>query len=235
LKAKFALLEQEVERLAGRNPTERVAKLEEQVDNTKADVDAEFRRLNQAISGVYYHIGLLNKRAPYYEDHIDALHDDVQRLDGRIIDLDDASMSVEDRIDTLEKCVPITPVLSRRRKASTPPSPSTDEFTEGSIQWDEESVATSRIPRSPLRHVRAEEASIIQSFRERVSSVGSGSQAWTVHISLLPSSSQPFPFEKDTAAYKRCLSRGKQNYRIPLLSDVGHETECLSHLNLHNV
>lgn len=29
-----------------------------------------------------------------------------------------------------------------------------------------------------------------------------------MHISLLPTSSQPFPFEKDTAAYKRCLSRG---------------------------
>lgn len=31
---------------------------------------------------------------------------------------------------------------------------------------------------------------------------------WTVHVSLLPTASQPFPFEKDTTAYKRCLSRG---------------------------
>jgi hypothetical protein len=56
--------------------------------------------------------------------------------------------------------------------------------------------------------LRAQEASTIQSFRQRVSSVGPGSQAWTVHVSLLPTSSQPFPFEKDTTAYKRCLSRG---------------------------
>jgi hypothetical protein len=48
----------------------------------------------------------------------------------------------------------------------------------------------------------------IRSFRDRVTSVGSGSYAWTVHISLLPTRTQPFPFEKDTAAYKRCLSRG---------------------------
>jgi hypothetical protein len=62
--------------------------------------------------------------------------------------------------------------------------------------------------RIPLRILTTtEEPPHIQSFRQRVASVGTGS-SWTVHISLLPSSSQPFPFEKDTAAYKRCLSRG---------------------------
>lgn len=34
------------------------------------------------------------------------------------------------------------------------------------------------------------------------------SELWTVHVSLLPTSTQPFPFERDTNAYKRCLSRG---------------------------
>lgn len=34
------------------------------------------------------------------------------------------------------------------------------------------------------------------------------SEPWTVHISLLPDASRPFPFERDTVAYKRCLSRG---------------------------
>lgn len=212
LKNRFAVLEQELGRLAGRNNLERVGRLEEQVESQKVETDAEFRRINQAISGVYYHIGQLGKRAPYYEDHIDSLHDDIQRLDGRIIDLDDASMRVEDRIDDLEKSIPSAPELSRRRKASTPPSPGMVDFAEESSRGDDESVATSQAgPRSPLHNVRNDEASRIQSFRERVSSVGSGSQAWTVHISLLPTSSQPFPFEKDTAAYKRCLSRGKQN------------------------
>lgn len=213
LKSKFTLMEQELARLAGRNAVDRIGRLEEQVDNGKAEVDAEFRRINQAISGVYYHIGLLNKRAPYYEDHIDSLHDDVQRLDARVIDLDDASMRVEDRVEALEKVTAAVaaPILSNRRKASTPPSTRMDDLitTEESEKWEDESVATSRLdPRSSLHLVGPEEASHIQSFRERVSSVGSGSQAWTVHISLLPTSSQPFPFEKDTAAYKRCLSRG---------------------------
>lgn len=33
-------------------------------------------------------------------------------------------------------------------------------------------------------------------------------ELWTVHVSLLPTSTRPFPFERDTNAYKRCLSRG---------------------------
>ena len=33
-------------------------------------------------------------------------------------------------------------------------------------------------------------------------------EPWTVHISFLPDASQPFPFERDTIAYRRCLSRG---------------------------
>ncbi|KAL1900291.1 hypothetical protein Sste5346_002602 [Sporothrix stenoceras] len=36
----------------------------------------------------------------------------------------------------------------------------------------------------------------------------SSNELWTVHVSLLPTPTRPFPFERDTTAYKRCLSRG---------------------------
>ncbi|KIH88692.1 hypothetical protein SPBR_06914 [Sporothrix brasiliensis 5110] len=36
----------------------------------------------------------------------------------------------------------------------------------------------------------------------------SSARLWTVHVSLLPTSTRPFPFERDTNAYNRCLSRG---------------------------
>lgn len=222
LKCKFDLLQEELRRVAARSVFDRVPRLEEQVENHKVEADTEFKRINQAIAGVYYHIGLLKSRAPYYEDHIEALHDTVQRMDGRIIDLDDASMKVEDRVEALERSRsrPAAPFGSRRRKASTPPSPrdvNGDDQTESS-RWEDESVAGSASgsgpgsPRvfgtfgTPLHFVNEDEASKIQSFRDRV---GSESQAYTVHVSLLPSSSNPFPYEKDTAAYHRCLSRGK--------------------------
>jgi len=109
----------------------------------------------------------------------------------------------------LESSAPMAPFFSRRRKASTPPSPGFEDATNSSVK--SEDITTSRShskSRSPLNSLIPDEASHIQLFRERVSSVGSGYQSWTVHVSLLPTSSQPFPFEKDTAAYKRCLSRG---------------------------
>ncbi|KKA28588.1 hypothetical protein TD95_004725 [Thielaviopsis punctulata] len=50
------------------------------------------------------------------------------------------------------------------------------------------------------------------------------SESWTVHISLLPNRSQPFPFEKDTRAYKRCLSRGLHRYVVV----ADHSAEAFS-------
>jgi hypothetical protein len=56
--------------------------------------------------------------------------------------------------------------------------------------------------------------------KEATASPGAGSHAWTVHVSLLPRKSQPFPFEKDTAAYKRCLSRGLHQMLVVPDSDA---------------
>jgi len=69
-------------------------------------------------------------------------------------------------------------------------------------------MPTPKNPRIPLHINTNLNQPHIQTFRARTASVGASSRAWTVHISLLPTSEQPFPFEKDTAAYKRCLSRG---------------------------
>jgi hypothetical protein len=212
LREKVNMLEEELdrERHGGRGGiVDRLGRLEELVDKTKADTDTELRSVYRGISGLWQSVGVLNERTSTYDDHIESLDDHVERMRNRLIEIDDASMRVEDRVEALENSTtPISAVVSRRRKASTPPSPTLDDHSDSSVRSDE-TVTTSRSEaRYSLQVVRADEVSTIQSFRQRVSSVGSGSQAWTVHISLLPTSSQPFPFEKDTAAYKRCLSRG---------------------------
>lgn len=212
LHEKITMLEDELdrERQAGRGGlVDRLGRLEELVDKTKVDSDAEFKSVYRGIGGLWQNLGALNKRGPYYDDRIEGLVDDVQRMRNRLIEVDDASMRVEDRVEALEKSTPTASAISRRRKASTPPSPGFEDLTDCSIKSDETASTTSRTGApSPLSSLIPGEASHIQSFRERVSSVGSGAQSWTVHVSLLPTSSQPFPFEKDTAAYKRCLSRG---------------------------
>jgi hypothetical protein len=207
LRDKITLLETELdrERHGGRGGlVERLSQLEELMDNRKTETDGDIKNLYRGIGGLWQNVGALNKRTPYYEDHIEGLVDDVQRIRNRLVEIDDASMRVEERVEALENSssVPAFSTPSRRRKASTPPSVQLDPLTD--IKSGE-TITESRIP---LRIVTTEEPPHIKSFRKRVSSVGSGSQAWTVHVSLLPNVSQPFPFEKDTAAYKRCLSRG---------------------------
>ncbi|KAL5326780.1 hypothetical protein ACEPPN_004469 [Leptodophora sp. 'Broadleaf-Isolate-01'] len=215
LKKKIDMLEEELDReRSGERGglVDRLGRLEELVDRTRGETESEFKNVYRAQSGLFQHVGILNKRTPYYEDHIEALEDSVQGIRNQMEEMDDASMRLEDKVDALEKSSSLdTSMISRRRKASTPPSLRVDNSTEDSVKSEESDMSPSPTPREsrfPLHLVMADEASRIRSFRERVSSVGSGSQSWTVHVSLLPTSEQPFPFEKDTAAYKRCLSRG---------------------------
>jgi hypothetical protein len=208
LKEKVNMLEEELDRERRGGLVDRLGRLEELYDKAKADNEAEFKSVYRGMGGLWHNVEVLNKRTPYYDDHIEGLVDNVQRMHNRLIEIDDASMRVEDRVDMLESSAPMVS-FSRLIKASTPPSPGFEDATNSSVK--SEYITTSRThskSRSPLNSLIPDEASHIQMFRERVSSVGSGYQSWTVHVSLLPTSSQPFPFEKDTAAYKRCLSRG---------------------------
>lgn len=219
LKKKVDMLEAELERekyAARAELIGRIGRLEETVEVQKAEHDTDLRNVQRGMSGLWQHMGALEKRTPFYDDHIEELVDDVQRLrddyqkiDARVIEVDDATMRTEDRVDALEQASVNGPAISRRRKASTPPSPGFDDDADESIKSEDEMTPSQHGDRLPRTFVLADEDALhIQSFRQRVSSVGSGAQSWTVHVSLLPSSSQPFPFEKDTAAYKRCLSRG---------------------------
>jgi hypothetical protein len=207
LKEKISLLEEELdrERHGGRGGlVDRLGRLEELFDKTKAETETELKTVYRGIGGLWHNVGLLNKRTPYYDDHIEGLVDDVQRMGNRLMEVDDASIRVEERVENLENSMPMEPLISRRRKASTPPS----AIMDAAIKEEDKTEESPGGGRMPLHLVVSQEPPHVQSFRARVASVGSGSQAWTVHISLLPTSSQPFPFEKDTAAYKRCLSRG---------------------------
>lgn len=53
-------------------------------------------------------------------------------------------------------------------------------------------------------------------------------EPWTVHISLLPDMSRPFPFERDTVAYRRCLSRGLHRMVVVGGPDAGAFTSIVS-------
>lgn len=194
---------------------DRLGRLEEMFDRTKADHETEFKSIHGRFKGAWENIIALNQRSHQYDDHIEGLvdntqriEDNVRRIDTRLNEVDEASIRLEERVDDLEReRTPVQSPISRRRRASTPPSVALD-LSDSHVKSEEPEFALTVGRPRQIHTPTAEDASQIERFRERVASVGSGAQSWTVHISLLPTSSQPFPFEKDTAAYKRCLSRG---------------------------
>ncbi|KAF7948194.1 uncharacterized protein EAE97_003605 [Botrytis byssoidea] len=208
LKLRIGTLEEELdrERRIGKGGLfDRLIKLEELVEKENLEREVEMRSIHRGIGGLWQNVGLLNKRTPYYDDRIEGLVDDVHRIHARMIELDDASMKVEDRVDALENVSARTLAPSkrtRRRKASTPPTANLQIAIENTISPGE--VGVIRDFKTPING----SASGQEFLEGDLSGDRCGTCSWTVHVSLMPTSSQPFPFEKDTAAYKRCLSRG---------------------------
>ncbi|KFY72662.1 hypothetical protein V499_07213 [Pseudogymnoascus sp. VKM F-103] len=186
MRARIVLLEKllEREREAKNHLTVRVSALEEHNENGRFNADLEIRNVYRGIEGLWRHFGALDRRTRYHDDCIDALmdtthatQDDIRTVQSRIIDLDDASMILEDRVDGLSSHPRRIENTISRRPSMTP-------------------------PRQP--HSRRSRSSQRSSHSGR----SNRAKAWSVHISLMPTASQPFPFEKDTMAYKRVQSRG---------------------------
>ncbi|OBT62639.1 hypothetical protein VE03_07479 [Pseudogymnoascus sp. 23342-1-I1] len=194
MRARIVLLEKllEREREAKNHLTVRVSALEEHNEKGRFDADFEIRNVYRGIEGLWRHFGALDRRTRYHDDCIDALmdtshatQDDLRTVQSRIIDLDDASMILEDRVDGLSPLPRRIENAISRRPSTTPPR---------------------RHSATPPDHPHARRSRSSQASSQRSST--RTTKAWTVHISLMPTASQPFPFEKDTMAYKRVQSRG---------------------------
>jgi hypothetical protein len=173
------LLEQERDGVK-HNLTARLGELEEHVDKCKAEIELEVKTAYRGIEGLWHNIAILQRHARSHDDRIDALidanqatQDDVKALQKRVIEVDDASMLLEERLDSL------TPDPAKLRLKPTSSSRPTGELTREDALNENQPIDNDIV-----------------------------SKSWTAHVSLLPEASRPFPFEKDTLAYKRALSRG---------------------------
>ncbi|KAI1391286.1 uncharacterized protein F4822DRAFT_180447 [Hypoxylon trugodes] len=188
----------------------RLGDLEEQVERNRDETSQEMKGCYRNVDRMWQSVAQLEKRQAGYDDRflmfderIDDHDDTLQRLSDRLIEFDEASMVLEERVEALEGQGSPHFALRDSKRGSTPGS-------EGSKNYSR-AVARQSCPPSSHDH------SITHATSTLVSDAGRGisqagpmkiNGAWTVHVSLLPTASQPFPFEKDTNAYKRCLSRG---------------------------
>ncbi|KAH8815759.1 hypothetical protein F5884DRAFT_192392 [Xylogone sp. PMI_703] len=217
LQRRVTMLEEELdrERTGGRAELiERLGRLEELMDRTRAENESEMKGMYRGMSSLWHNVGLLTKRTPYYDDHIEALVDDAQRIRNRLIEVDDASIRLEERVEALENTSSMPSYGSRRRKASTPPDNRSDTPPDSTIAIEDNVVGTSRRVSTVSDIVMTNGRPRGIPEIHRAASTESDSPAWTVHVSLMPTSEQPFPFEKDTKAYHRCLSRGLHRFIV---------------------
>ncbi|KAI0872035.1 hypothetical protein GGS24DRAFT_469112 [Hypoxylon argillaceum] len=183
---------------------QRLSNLEEQFEMSRGDISQDMKDCYGNVNRMWIAHDQLDKRQTTYEnrfvsydERLDSCVDNVQRLSDRMIDADEASMALEERIDVLEDRT-----FSSRSQRPPPPRQQSTSEQERTRQWLLQYGGTLRT--QPF-----------SSSTQAATQIPQGSAGfaqtrvpWTVHVSLLPTAAQPFPFEKDTNAYKRCLSRG---------------------------
>lgn len=173
----------------------RVSELEETVERNKDDALAELKGSFRNSFAAWQMVEQLQKRMKDLEDLYQAQSQqiaqatkDMDDMRNRQLELLDSDEMMEERIEKLESAEPL---LSPPQDASPTDS-----------SFDAIQLSTGA---TPELHRQPNPSSIPMT---RASSSSASSRPWTIHISLMPSKEQPFPFEKDTTAYKRCLSRG---------------------------
>jgi hypothetical protein len=234
LKHKISRLEEilDRDRYGGRNSlTSRLSGLEELVDKCKGEMESEIKTAYRGIEGLWNNVGKLQKQAKLHDDRIDELadanhasEDDIKTLQTKLIDIDDVTMQLEERLDAM---VSSGRLRSRRKSPSDPNDKVSDavqESEDDTTPTTSKSVATAEERSQSRLEIQSRDrlGSIPTSPSTSTSSKSASSDTWTVHISLLPKASQPFPFEKDTSAYKRCLSRGL--HRVVVITGRDYES-----------
>ncbi|KZL67755.1 hypothetical protein CT0861_04190 [Colletotrichum tofieldiae] len=195
----------------------RVSELEELVDKSREEIGQEIKGSYRNINRVWQSVEQLERRTSHLQeklhsqsDHLDSVNDELKNISNQQMELFDADESIEERLEQLESdhdllanqdsphsgaevettsmCTDIQRRFRSRQPQTTPP------------------IKTEAQDRLGDTYLASHASPAVSTTESNGSSSTCG--AWTVHISLLPTASQPFPFERDTNAYKRCLSRG---------------------------
>ena len=180
----------------------RISELEERVERDKEEVGQDMKGCYLHVDRTWQSVNELSKRQMAHEDRftgyderLDRQDDALQGLSDRLGEFNEASIALEERVDELEDSDVSVQTSSRSGRGSSSSASPDPVRLKG---WQ---VTAPRRPSCNPPHGQ----DLTDTAAGRASRP---TKEWTVHVSLLPTASQPFPFEKDTTAYKRCLSRG---------------------------
>ena len=208
----------------------RVNQLEEIVDRSREEMQTEIKGSYRNISGAWQLVEQMQKRTASLEELYRVHSDQLERAEKELRDLQNRQLELVDSDESLEERIEKLEGVDEFATAAQPPTPRAS-IVDSSTSAP--AAIASRLPRESERFVTRtdQRESVVRvgdeqpkhfdvhleklpgaqpSFSPQSPPASSPSTAtsWTVHVSLLPSRSYLFPFEKDSTAYKRCLSRG---------------------------
>ncbi|RYP56950.1 hypothetical protein DL769_009800 [Monosporascus sp. CRB-8-3] len=175
----------------------RLGELEDQVEKNKEEFNQDLKGCYRNVNRTWHSVDQLARRQALHEDRFMAYderlddHDDtLQRLNDRLGEVNEASIALEERVEELEDFDVSMFNANYASRAASSDTVCSRGRTKDAAQ---------------RRHRPSQSQTLADTA---VCRAGRATKGWTVHVSLLPTASQPFPFEKDTTAYQRCLSRG---------------------------
>ncbi|KAK1756900.1 hypothetical protein QBC47DRAFT_172298 [Echria macrotheca] len=213
----------------------RLNEVEEHLEKSREEFGDQIKGTYRNVSMSWRSIEQVERKASQNSDQIRHILDKLSehgehlhRLREGQMELRDADLSLEERIEnlteTLEDYID-EPFLSRPRERQQRRR-STSDTSRPSIPLGPlvPLGVGGAVPdgyRRPLQSVEinpqglgrsdgyVHEGIVVPRSQSRVPAASArATGAWTVHISLLPAASVPMPFERNTNAYQRCLSRG---------------------------
>lgn len=204
---------------------QRVSELEGVVEVRTEEISQEIKKTYGNLNRAWHSIGELERRSGEWEPrfqgvggHLKKMDDELRRLHDRQCELNDADLSLEERflemaeqLDDMDEDVAAAGGRGRQRRGSMSDLiPTISRSPEVTARQHNSSTGTPQRSTVPMRittPITPSRPTPIP-FRSTAAAAAAASECWTVHVSLLPNSSLPFPFERNTNAYKRCLSRG---------------------------
>ncbi|KAM0558159.1 hypothetical protein ACHAPJ_004843 [Fusarium lateritium] len=189
----------------------RISELEETVEKNKAEADVELKGSYRNASAAWALVTQLQQQMKNLEQVVRTQSEqmartgrEVEDLRNRQLELLDSDEFLEERIEKLESAEPLL---------SPPQEPDPNDTPLDVLYLSPRTTTTLQLPHGPPNSQ--------PSPIERP-------ESWTIHVSLMPSKDTPFPFEKDTTSYKRCLSRGLHRMVVVEGDDAQSFTNAVS-------
>ncbi|KAI1430988.1 hypothetical protein GGR50DRAFT_698443 [Xylaria sp. CBS 124048] len=184
---------------------QRIGNLEEQFEKNREETNQELKGCYGNVTHMWTFLEQLKEQLKHrhtisesrfvsYDERLDSHADTLQRLVDKTTPIVEAQIALDERVEALEdRSLPSHSPGRRPQSSTSGPEPNQQPSSnyEGVLRTQPLLVPTHGVAQNPSSRTAS-----------------STQKTWTVHVSLLPSAAQPFPFEKDTNAYKRCLSRG---------------------------